>query len=127
MEAVDQQSDIIIDCEVRITPELGGPDAAAIRVLRMDSDVQCILIPSNLHHRSFRTRRTLGRFLLPELPYGVSRLPEGLAQSTIQLYSAGDRGSRQTLLGYSEARPCETGEKNEEASSSRWRASLDHR
>src|SRR5262249_43498620 len=53
VKAVDKQCNVVVDLEIGVSPELGGPNPGNIGVIGAYPDIERLLIPGHLHDRSF--------------------------------------------------------------------------
>src|SRR2546428_7535176 len=84
VKAVDQQLDVVITGQVRVTPQFAGPHLPHVAVVGADRDVQRLRVPKHLDHATLARGRAYRWLPLPEIDDGVRAGPVRAVQPTVQ-------------------------------------------
>ena len=92
VEAVDQNSDIVVSREVGITAELAGAHATHVGLIAAHDDVKRLSVSRHLDDCPFRGGRSLERLPLAKVIDRVCGCPHRLVQPAVERHRDGDRG-----------------------------------
>src|SRR5207245_2953531 len=84
VKAVDQQLDVVVTRQIRVTPQFAGPHVPHVAVVGTDRDVQRCGVPQYFDDGTLGRGRAYGWLPLPEIDDGVRAGPGRAVQLTVQ-------------------------------------------